>query len=141
MSRIRSRDTAPEMRVRKLLHSIGFRYKLHSKDLAGKPDIVFPRKRKVIFVHGCFFHMHDCRFGAVNPKTNAEFWRIKREANRARDLRNINILRQSGWSVLILWECAINKLESNALEQQLRAFLTGDENSSNDQAPPNDLIK
>src|ERR1700682_3505119 len=87
MSRIKSRDTRPERIVRSLAHSLGYRFRLYSKDLPGKPDLVFPGRRKVLFVHGCFFHMHRCRYGRVVPKTNAEFWHIKRSGNAARDKR------------------------------------------------------
>lgn len=105
MSRIRNRDTKPEMRVRAIAHGLGYRYRLHRKDLPGKPDLVFPARRKVIFVHGCFFHMHECRYGQVVPKTNAEFWAKKRRSNVERDLRNIEALGKEGWQVLVIWEC------------------------------------
>ena len=105
MSRIRSKDTKPEMIVRSLVHQMGFRFRLHRKDLPGKPDLVLPRHRKVIFVHGCFWHMHRCRYGRVTPKTNAQFWQDKREGNVARDRRNRRQLRADGWDVLTIWEC------------------------------------
>lgn len=105
MSRIRSRDTRPEMIVRSLVHKMGFRYRLHKKDLPGKPDLVLVRHRKIIDVHGCFFHMHACPYGKVAPETNAEFWRLKRTSNLNRDRRNLKLLRKSGWKVLIVWEC------------------------------------
>ncbi len=105
MSRIRNRNTRPEMKVRSLAHRMGFRYRLHQKDLPGKPDLVFPSRRKVIFVHGCFFHMHNCRYGLVTPKTNAEFWQKKRLSNVERDKRNITALKSAGWDVLVIWEC------------------------------------
>ena len=105
MSRIRSRDTKPEMIVRSLVHQMGFRFRLHRRDLAGKPDLVLPRHHKVIFVHGCFWHMHQCRYGRVTPKTNAEFWQTKRTQNVVRDRRNLRSLRRDGWQVLVVWEC------------------------------------
>jgi DNA mismatch endonuclease, patch repair protein len=105
MSQIRNRDTKPEMIVRSLLHRMGFRYRLHRKDLPGRPDIVFGPRKKVIFVHGCFFHMHDCQYGSVVPKTNPEFWRVKREGNLRRDRHNAELLREKGWDVLVVWEC------------------------------------
>jgi DNA mismatch endonuclease (patch repair protein) len=105
MSRIRSRDTRPEMVVRSIVHGMGFRYRLHKKDLPGKPDLVLVRHRKIIDVHGCFFHMHDCRYGNVSPETNAEFWLAKRQSNVNRDRRNIESLKKGGWQVLVVWEC------------------------------------
>jgi len=123
MSRIKNRDTKPEMRVRAIVHSMGYRYRLHRKDLPGKPDLVFPGRKKVIFVHGCFFHMHDCRYGTVVPKTNAEFWAKKRRSNVERDKRNISELEGSGWEVLTVWECQTKNPES--LSGLLRDFLQG----------------
>ncbi len=115
MSHIRSRDTEPERVVRSLLHQLGFRYRLHSRDLPGKPDIVFLGARKVIFVHGCFWHMHRCKYGRVVPKTNADFWRTKRESNVARDRRNITALRKHGWTVLVVWECQTKDMDRLAV--------------------------
>jgi DNA mismatch endonuclease, patch repair protein len=105
MSAIRGKDTKPEMIVRRMLHRLGYRYRIHRKDLPGRPDIVFPRLRKVIFVNGCFWHMHDCRYGCVRPATNAEFWQNKRSATVERDQKNLAALQKLGWDVLILWEC------------------------------------
>jgi DNA mismatch endonuclease (patch repair protein) len=122
MSRIRHRNTRPEMLVRSLVHRMGYRYRLHRKDLPGKPDLVFPSRRKIIFVHGCFFHMHDCRYGRVTPKTNAEFWQTKRLSNVERDRRNVAALKSVGWRVLEVWECQTRELES--LETSLRKFLS-----------------
>ena len=121
MSRIKNRDTKPEMRVRSITHGMGYRYRLHRKDLPGRPDLVFPSKRKVIFVHGCFFHMHDCRYGQVVPKTNAEFWAKKRHSNVERDKRNITELETQGWQVLTVWECETRKPES--LPEKIAGFL------------------
>ncbi len=121
MAAIRSKDTKPEMVVRRLVHSMGYRYRLHRKDLPGKPDLTFPRLRKVIFVHGCYWHMHKCRFGRAEPKTNAEFWRKKRESNLVRDKANLQALRRRGWKALVLWECAIKR--SDELANKIRCFL------------------
>jgi DNA mismatch endonuclease (patch repair protein) len=105
MSRIRGRDTKPEMLVRKLLHSMGFRYRLHVKDLPGKPDLVFPRAKTVLFVHGCFWHMHRCKYGKPAPATNTTFWAEKRRSNVERDKRNRTGLKAAGWKVFEIWEC------------------------------------
>ena len=121
MSRIRSRDTRPEMVVRSIVHRLGFRYRLHKKDLPGKPDLVLVRHRKIIDVHGCFFHMHNCPYGKVVPATNAEFWRTKRESNLNRDRRNVKLLKKGGWQVLVVWECQTRHPE--ILEKTLSDFL------------------
>ena len=105
MSRIRGKDTKPEMIVRKLVHALGYRYRLHRHDLPGCPDLVFPGRRKVILVHGCFWHRHRCRYGQVMPATRRRFWREKLESNRARDALNRRRLRRLGWQVLVVWEC------------------------------------
>ena len=105
MAAIRSKNTKPEMIVRRLLSEMGLRYRLHRTDLPGKPDIVMPGRKVAILVHGCFFHMHKCRYGRVVPKTNAEFWQAKRSSNAARDKRNAKRLRKLGWVVLTFWEC------------------------------------
>ena len=111
MVAIRSRNTKPEMVVRRVAHSLGFRFRLHRKDLPGKPDLVFPRFRKVILVHGCFWHMHDCPAGRVTPKTNAEFWQRKRHGNVERDARTAEALKALGWAVLDVWECQTKDTE------------------------------
>lgn len=111
MSRIRSRDTAPEMQVRKLAHAMGYRFRLHRKDLPGKPDLVFPGRKAAILVHGCFWHQHpdpDCRNGR-RPKSRPEYWDPKLDGNLARDRRNIEALEALGWRVLVLWECETEK--------------------------------
>jgi len=108
MSRIRSRDTKPEMVVRRLLHSLGHRYRLHRKGLPGKPDIVLPKYRTVIFVHGCFWHRHPgCKY-AYTPKSRLEFWNKKFDENVRRDRENKKALRKLGWKVIVVWECEIN---------------------------------
>src|ERR1700730_6100869 len=122
MSRIRSKDTKPEWIVRRMVHSLGFRYRLHRKDLPGKPDLVFPRLRKLIFVHGCFWHLHKCRLGRVKPGTNADFWEKKRSSNSLRDRRNKRLLKSRGWSVLVLWECQTKKPE--LIRKLVSEFLT-----------------
>ncbi|MCY3879284.1 MAG: very short patch repair endonuclease [Rhodobacteraceae bacterium] len=121
MRAIKGRDTKPEMRVRRLLHSMGYRYRLHRKDLPGKPDIVFGPRRKVIFVHGCFWHGHSCKAGQRIPKTNTEFWSNKIEANIERDRRQLEALSQAGWTALMLWECELR--DADALRDRLTAFL------------------
>lgn len=105
MAAIRGVHTKPEIRVRKLLHSLGYRYRLHRKDLPGKPDIVLPKHRTVIFVHGCFWHSHDCRWGQVIPKTRPDFWSNKRLGTIERDARKRDALIASGWKVITIWEC------------------------------------
>jgi DNA mismatch endonuclease, patch repair protein len=109
MSRIRSGDTKPEKIVRSLLHAMGYRYRLHRKDLPGTPDIVLPKYKTVIFVHGCFWHRHpDCK-NATNPKTNADFWEKKFAENVERDNRNRSKLEELGWSIVTIWECETEK--------------------------------
>lgn len=105
MSLIRSRNTKPELLLRRALHAEGVRYRLHKKDLPGKPDLVFANARTVLFVNGCFWHGHKCPTGHI-PKSNSEFWRTKIVTNRARDVRNIRRLREGGWKVIVVWECA-----------------------------------
>ncbi|MBA3833990.1 MAG: DNA mismatch endonuclease Vsr [Chthoniobacterales bacterium] len=105
MSRIRSRDTTPEIAVRRLLHQMGFRFRLHRRDLPGKPDIVLPRYGMAIFVHGCFWHQHAGCIDCSNPKTNSGYWSPKLLANRERDQRNRRLLRRIGWKPLVIWEC------------------------------------
>lgn len=106
MAGIRSKDTWPEMAVRRFLHGMGLRYRLHGKDLPGTPDLVFPKYKTVIFVHGCFWHGHDCRYFKL-PKTRTEFWLEKISGNKARDVRNLDALRVIGWNVIVIHECEI----------------------------------
>jgi DNA mismatch endonuclease (patch repair protein) len=106
MGRIRGANTGPELAVRRLLHRLGYRYRLHAKGLPGRPDIVFPARRTVIFVHGCFWHRHDCGHGCV-PKSRREFWQKKFARNVERDRENQKKLATSGWNVLVLWECEV----------------------------------
>ncbi|HWU49204.1 MAG TPA: DNA mismatch endonuclease Vsr [Asticcacaulis sp.] len=121
MRAVKSKDTAPELRVRRLLHGMGYRYRLHRKDLPGHPDLVFAGRKAVIFIHGCFWHGHDCRRGARMPKTNADYWTVKIGRNRERDARALNALAEQGWRALTLWECELK--DESALRQTLRAFL------------------
>jgi DNA mismatch endonuclease (patch repair protein) len=109
MAAIRSKHTKPEIIVRRLVRSLGYRYRLHGVNLQGKPDIVLPKLRKVIFVHGCFWHRHSCRYGLVKPKTNADFWLNKRTGNVERDKKNRRELRRKKWSALVIWECETKK--------------------------------
>lgn len=108
MSGIRGKDTRPEVLVRKALHALGFRYRLHNKSLPGKPDLSFPKYKAVIFIHGCFWHGHSCRYFKV-PKTRTDFWQDKINSNRLRDAQQLVQLQQAGWRVLIVWECATRK--------------------------------
>lgn len=123
MQRIRSKDTQPELRVRRLVHSLGFRYRLHAGELPGRPDLVFRPRRKVIFVHGCYWHVHTCRLGSVSPATNAEFWRNKRQGNVDRDARNLAALADAGWQTLVIWQCEI--ADERSLTRRIRKFLGG----------------
>lgn len=123
MRAVGGKDTAPEMRVRRLAHSMGYRYALHAKNLPGKPDIVFVSRRKIIFVHGCFWHKHNCRHGSVSPATNSGYWNAKRERNAQRDREHVKALRKNGWHVLVIWECWTRDLSS--LSKRLQGFLRG----------------
>lgn len=121
MASVHSKDTKPEIKVRKIAHALGYRFRLHRADLPGKPDLVFPSRRKVIFVHGCFWHRHSrCRY-ATMPKTRTEFWERKFLANTARDRRNWRELRKLGWDVLTVWQCELKKAEK--LTERLNDFL------------------
>jgi len=111
MAAIRHKNTKPEIVVRRLLSEMGLRYRLHRSDLPGKPDIVMPGRKVAIFVHGCFFHMHKCRYGRVVPATNADFWQEKRAKNASRDKRNASQLRRLGWKVFTIWECETRERE------------------------------
>ena len=123
MARIRSKDMKPEIVVRKLVHALGYRFRLHRKDLPGKPDLVFGPKRKVIFVHGCFWHQHaeeECLDGRV-PKSRLEYWGPKLRRNVERDVQSQRALEKSGWGVLVIWECETKEMD--ALRARLRNFL------------------
>ena len=121
MGRVRAKDTTPEMVVRRMLHAAGYRYRLHARDLPGKPDIVFPARRKVVFINGCFWHRHrDCALARL-PKSRIEFWTEKLERNRERDERNTEALQALGWEVLTVWECEVR--DPAALMPRVVAFL------------------
>ena len=120
MSQIKGKDTKPEMLVRKFLHANGFRYKLHDKSLPGKPDIVLPKYRTVIFVHGCFWHGHkNCKY-YVTPKTRTEWWLYKINGNITNDLKTANLLKQDGWKIITIWEC---QLKPERIEKSLNSLL------------------
>lgn len=123
MRRVRGRDTGPEMTVRRMLRDMGCGYRLHRADLPGRPDIVFAGRRKVIFVHGCFWHGHDCRAGRNRPASNTAYWSAKLARTMARDERHCRELREAGWAVLTLWECEIIK-HPEAIRQKLVEFLS-----------------
>jgi DNA mismatch endonuclease (patch repair protein) len=122
MSQIRDKNTKPEIIIRSMVHRMGFRFRLHDKSLPGKPDIVLPRHKKVIFVHGCFWHLHNCKYGRVKPATNADFWQAKRLSNKLRDKRNLAKLRKIGWKILIIWECQLKTPPK--IQKNLQSFLT-----------------
>ncbi|MGR0188367.1 very short patch repair endonuclease [Azospirillum aestuarii] len=121
MSKVRSKNTGPEMIVRRELHRQGYRYRLHRRDLPGSPDICFPSRQKAIFVHGCFWHGHDCRWGRP-PKSNSTYWTAKVEANRERDLRKLEELRRMGWQSLVVWQCELR--DPKAAFDRIAEFLT-----------------
>jgi DNA mismatch endonuclease (patch repair protein) len=121
MRAVRSKDTSAEMRVRRATHSLGYRYALHRKDLPGKPDLVFVSRRKIVFVHGCFWHLHKCRHGTIAPVSNTNYWRIKRERNKERDKEHVRSLRAADWKVLVVWECWTR--DKAGLRKRLSNFL------------------
>lgn len=121
MSRIKARNTKPEIAVRRMVYGLGFRYRLNYEGLIGRPDLAFVGRRKVIFVHGCFWHWHEgCTLSKI-PKTRAEFWQAKLQANRARDHKICTALEEQGWQVLVVWQCELKDPE--ALLRRLEAFL------------------
>lgn len=125
MALVRGENTTPEMIVRRLTYSLGFRYRLHQRDLPGKPDLVFRSRRKVIFVHGCFWHRHDdpeCKLARL-PKSRVDFWRGKLQGNRERDLRTQAALRAMGWGFLLVWECETQPKKRTRLAQKIEGFL------------------
>ena len=135
MSRIRGRDTGPELVVRRTAHKLGFRFRLYRKDLPGTPDLVFPKHRLAVFVHGCYWHRHSgCRF-AYSPKSRVEFWTKKFKQNVARDSRNQTALRDLGWRVLVIWECETRNIK--IVEDRLREWLCiGDVSTGSVQESP-----
>jgi len=120
MRAIRGRDTQPEIAVRRLVYGLGFRYRLYQTGLPGKPDLVFPSRKKVIFVHGCFWHCHGCKKGLI-PNTNKEFWLPKLRKNTLRDTQNLHDLAELGWSPLIIWQCELK--EAALLRRKIELFL------------------
>lgn len=124
MRAVKSENTKPELFVRYLLHRLGYRYRLHRKDLPGKPDLTFAGRRRVIFVHGCFWHGHNCKRGVRVPKQNRDYWENKVTRNRRRDMMNLDALQQLRWKALVVWECEL--ANSAALSDKLVSFLDGD---------------
>lgn len=122
MASVRTHNTGAERVVRSLVHRMGYRYSLVRSDLPGKPDLVFVSRRKVLFVNGCFWHGHSCRYGRL-PKSRIDYWRTKIEANRVRDRRQVNELRKAGWGVMIVWQCQLKK--RGAVSARIEEFLRG----------------
>ena len=120
MQAIKSKDTGPEMAVRRLAHRLGYRYRLHRKGLPGRPDLVFGGRKKIIFVHGCFWHAHSCRYGRA-PTSREEYWLPKLKRNKERDAENQAKLRELGWSVMVIWECEIK--DTAKLIDRITSFL------------------
>ena len=110
MAAVKSKDTKPEMKVRRLLHRLGYRYRLHRSDLPGRPDMVFPSRRKIVFVNGCFWHSHQKCDKVRVPENNRDYWIPKLKRNRSRDERNLELLRENGWAVTTVWECQLEDL-------------------------------
>ena len=121
MRQVKSQDTSTEMTIRRMVWRMGFRYRLHRKDLPGAPDLVFVGKRKIIFVHGCFWHGHDCTRGDRIPKSNRDYWLTKIGKNRARDRGYQTALQEAGWKVMIVWECELKNRET--ITEKLHFFL------------------
>lgn len=124
MSRIRKTDTTPELTVRRIVHRLGYRFRLYRRDLPGCPDIVLPRHRKVIFVHGCWWHRHNCQLGRRSPKSRRQYWLPKLQANKERYKRDRRALQRQGWKVLTIWECQTRNSEK--LVNRLSKFLNSD---------------
>ena len=120
MAAVHSKNTGPEIAIRKLLHLLGYRFRLHNKSLAGCPDIVFPIRQKVIFVHGCFWHGHNCEKGRL-PKSRLDYWKPKITTNKKRDRRNKARLKREGWEACIIWQCELRN--QNLLSAKLKKFL------------------
>lgn len=122
MSAIRSKDTKPELRVRRIAHSMGLRFRLHRSDLPGKPDLVFPKHHLALFVHGCFWHGHGCKRGGSGPKSNTDYWGPKIKRTRGRDAAAKEALSQQGWRVIVFWECELTSEE--AIRSRIEAAVT-----------------
>ena len=121
MRAVKGKDTAPEMIVRRMVHGMGYRYRLHGKDLPGKPDLVFGPKKKVIFVHGCFWHGHKCKRGNRMPKDNRDYWQQKIARNKYRDREHLKALKVQGWQALVIWECELGAIDS--MRSKINDFL------------------
>ena len=130
MALVRGKDTKPEMRVRRLVHSLGYRYRLHARELPGQPDLVLRPRRKLIFVHGCFWHQHNCSMGSRMPKTRVDFWRQKLEGNKRRDAEIQRQLNDDGWSVMVIWECQTARTNLERLATEIVAFIEHERESS-----------
>ena len=120
MSKVGQKNTKPELALRQALHRLGYRYRLHRRDLPGKPDLVFPSRRKVIFVHGCFWHGHGCRWGQL-PKSRPEYWKPKIETNQERDKKVLTRLGEAGWDSMVVWQCDLRDLDDTV--ERVEAFL------------------
>lgn len=121
MRRVKSTDTSIEITVRKLIWQMGYRYRLYAKDLPGRPDIIFRRRKKIIFINGCFWHGHTCKHGQRQPKSNVEYWSRKIKLNKERDKGNLKKIREIGWRAIVIWECEIK--DHNKLKIKLKNFL------------------
>lgn len=124
MASVGTKDTCAEMGVRRIVHGLGYRYALHRKDFPGRPDLVFPSRKKIIFVHGCFWHGHNCRGGCL-PKSRVDYWKPKFNGNKRRDRRQQAELRRQGWKVMVVWQCQLKK--PVWLSNRIDAFLIDDE--------------
>lgn len=132
MSRIRNKNTKPEMLVRRFLHSVGFRYRLHVNDMQGKPDLVFPKYKTVLFINGCFWHGHDgCKYFVI-PKTNTDWWLNKIQKNKQRDIKNYQMLRESGWKIIVIFECELKKEQIDQTLSKLKYDLKLENNEQID---------
>ena len=123
MRAVRSGDTTPELVVRRMVHALGYRYRLHARDLPGRPDLVLPRLGKAIFVHGCFWHRHACEAGRSTPASRVEYWQAKFARNVQRDRSNLRKLRRLGWSVLVVWECQTRTARREIFQRRIARFL------------------
>lgn len=126
MSQVKNKDTKPEVRVRSMLHRMGYRFRLHRRGLPGAPDIVLPRHEKIIFVHGCFWHSHNCPRGK-RPSTRTKFWNAKLDANVERDRENQEALEEQGWKILVVWGCELKY--PDAVREKLRSFMEDEDTS------------
>ncbi|MBN2239060.1 MAG: DNA mismatch endonuclease Vsr [Dehalococcoidales bacterium] len=124
MSRIRSKNSKPELAVRHIVYDLGFRYRIHKNDLPGNPDLVFPHLKKVIFVNGCFWHRHNCPNGKLTPKNNADYWQDKFKKTISRDNKHSEMLATAGWDILIIWECEVK--DTNQLTTKIKKFLSSE---------------